>query len=207
MQKNKKGLWMFVMLIIIASLSTYLVNEYSGYEETEDTEEIEDTKEIMQNEGMDQSNGLNNSIEQGNETTDSIVSGFETAIVDHVIDGDTVQVIMDGEAYKVRLIGINCPESVHADASRNTEAGALASKFTASICTEGMTVYLQKDVSDTDQYGRLLRYVWLEYPEDPFDFDTVESYMLNAIIVKNGHSDARDYEPDTLYSEYLKALN
>lgn len=49
-------------------------------------------------------------------------------------------------------------------------------------------VYLQKDVSDRDRYGRLLRYVWLERPSsnNPSN-DEIKSKMFNAILVKEGY--------------------
>ncbi len=49
----------------------------------------------------------------------------------------------------------------------------------------GETVYLEKDVSETDRYGRLLRYVWLN-----------DETLVNAVLVAEGHAQASTYPPD-----------
>src|SRR5690606_8670639 len=84
--------------------------------------------------------------------------GLVPAVVSRVIDGDTVE-LSDGR--KVRLIGVNTPEST----TRTERFGKEASAYTTSKL-EGQKVYLQKDVSETDRYGRLLRLVWLDVPTD-----------------------------------------
>jgi len=137
------------------------------------------------------------------QTTESFV---EATIV-RVVDGDTIVVKLKGREEKVRLIGIDCPESVHADESRNTAAGKRASEFTSSILPSGTIVYLQKDESDRDQHGRLLRYVWLELPENTSDPAEVEAKMLNAIILSAGHAKAKRYPPDTTYNNLFDNLS
>lgn len=131
---------------------------------------------------------------------------LEACTLERVVDGDTIVVNLDGRSEKVRLIGIDAPESVHPDAGRNTAEGDEASAYLKSLVSPGQTVYLQKDVSDTDRYGRLLRYVWLEVPSDPDDASEVSEKMLNAAIVASGHAQAKDYAPDTRYSRMLHSL-
>ena len=75
-----------------------------------------------------------------------------------------------------------------------------------SIVLRGQTVYLQSDITDRDQYDRLLRYVWLEMPDDPWDIKEVREKMLNAILVANGYAEARRYHPDTSYATIFEAL-
>lgn len=93
--------------------------------------------------------------ENSNEGTEEIPSpeslGLEKATVKRVIDGDTI-VLSDNS--KVRLIGLNSPENT----SRVEPYGQEASDYT-KLKLEGKKVYLQKDVSDTDQYNRYLRIV------------------------------------------------
>lgn len=132
---------------------------------------------------------------------------LEEATVVRVVDGDTLVVDLSGEDYYVRLIGVDTPESVHPDASRNTEEGEDASEYTKSLVECGSTVYLQKDTSDTDTYDRLLRYVWLEEPEDVWDEEEVTEKMLNAILVINGYAEPKAYEPDTAYAEVFELLS
>lgn len=117
-----------------------------------------------------------------------------------VVDGDTIVVDIDGTEQKVRLIGIDTPESVHPDDSKNTVQGDLASENTKVILENVNTVYLQKDVSDTDRYGRLLRYVWLTP-----DMNDVMN-MLNARLVADGWAVPKTYKPDTAYADTFEAI-
>lgn len=135
------------------------------------------------------------------------VGAVEAVTVYHIIDGDTLFVHRaDGSNQKVRLVGMDCPESVAEDASRNTAEGKEASDHTKTLVHEDQTVWLSQDVSDTDQYGRLLRYVWLEEPTANPDEAEVQAKMLNAIIVADGYAQAKRYAPDTAYYSLFKDL-
>lgn len=108
--------------------------------------------------------------------------------VTRVVDGDTF-VIETGE--KVRMILIDTPESVHSNPNRNTEFGKIASDYTTELL-EDQLVYLEKDVSDTDRYGRLLRYVYLE-----------DGTFVNELLVKEGYAQIATYPPDILYKDII----
>lgn len=138
--------------------------------------------------------------------------GFQSAALVRVVDGDTIVVDISGDEYKVRLIGIDTPESVASDSylemtgKENTQEGEKASDFVKNLLAGTETVYLQKDVSDTDRYGRLLRYVWLEIPDDDKDIEEISSKMLNGILVREGIAEPAAYAPDTVHQadfEYL----
>lgn len=131
---------------------------------------------------------------------------FERAEVVRVVDGDTLVVSAGGQEQRVRMIGIDCPESVAPQEERNTPEGARASEFTKGLVGPGDAVWLERDVSDVDQYGRLLRYVWLEQPTDPDDVDEVGDKMLGGILVREGYAQARRYGDDTAHAEALEAL-
>lgn len=131
---------------------------------------------------------------------------MEEALFVRTVDGDTIKVKIDGTVYTVRLIGIDCPESVHPDSSKNTEAGRRASAYTSSLLKEGQLLYLQKDVSETDRYGRLLRYVWLSLPDDPDSEAEQRSLLLNAKILLSGNAKASPYPPDTSRKELFSRL-
>ncbi len=108
-----------------------------------------------------------------------------------VIDGDTFE-IEGGK--KVRLIGVDTPESVHPDAARNTEFGKKAAEFTKKTI-EGKKVLLFKDVSETDKYGRLLRYVYLE-----------DGTFFNELLVREGYAMVSTYPPDVKFADlFLEA--
>ena len=115
-----------------------------------------------------------------------------------VVDGDTLKVSVPGdENATVRLIGMDTPESLAADEARNCEEGRIASDYAKSLVAPGQTVWLSRDVSDADRYGRLLRYVWLERPDDPADEGGIAEKMLNAILVRDGYAQVKRYNPDT----------
>ncbi|WP_226672074.1 thermonuclease family protein [Rossellomorea aquimaris] len=121
--------------------------------------------------------------------------GLEEVLVSRVVDGDTVE-LKDGR--KVRLIGVNTPEST----TRTEEYGKEASNYTTEKL-EGKTVWLQKDVSETDRYNRSLRLVWLEVPKDDMTEEEIRTKMFNADLVLNGYAEPSTYNPDVKYSDYF----
>ncbi|WP_240326776.1 thermonuclease family protein [Aeribacillus pallidus] len=122
--------------------------------------------------------------------------GLVAATVARVVDGDTFE-LSDGQ--KVRMIGVNTPEST----TRTEEYGKEASSYTKSKL-EGKQVWLQKDVSETDRYGRLLRIVWLQIPNDDMNESEIRSKMFNADLVINGYAEPSTYPPDVKYAEYFR---
>lgn len=130
---------------------------------------------------------------------------LEQAEVVRVVDGDTIKVRMpDGSEERVRLIGMDTPESVAAEEARNCEEGVIAADYTKSLVVPGQTVWLSRDVSDTDRYGRLLRYVWLERPSDPTSESEIADKMLNAVLVRDGYAQVKRYQPDTTLYDLFK---
>jgi len=121
--------------------------------------------------------------------------GLEEVLVSRVVDGDTVE-LKDGR--KVRLIGVNTPEST----TRTEEYGKEASNYTTEKL-EGKTVWLQKDVSETDRYNRFLRLIWLEIPKDDMNEEEIRTKMFNADLVLSGYAEPSTYNPDVKYSEYF----
>jgi micrococcal nuclease len=116
----------------------------------------------------------------------------EQARVTRVVDGDTIEVLMAGTTYKVRYIGVDTPETV--DPRRPVGCyGREASERNRQLVEE-KTVVLEKDVSETDKYGRLLRYVW------------VDGEMVNALLVQEGYAIASTYPPDVKYQELFLGL-
>jgi micrococcal nuclease len=121
---------------------------------------------------------------------------LEAATVARVVDGDTFE-LTDGR--KVRLIGVNTPEST----TRTELYGKEASNYTSSKLA-GKTVWLQKDVSETDRYGRLLRIVWLQIPTDDMNESEIRTKMFNADLVLNGYAEPSTYPPDVKYADYFR---
>jgi micrococcal nuclease len=109
-----------------------------------------------------------------------------------VIDGDTVDVLTEGRELRVRYIGIDTPETV--DPRQPVECfGREASERNRQL-VGGRSVGLEPDVSETDQFGRLLRYVW------------VDGRMVNATLVEEGYATATTFPPDARYADLFAAL-
>lgn len=96
------------------------------------------------------------------------------------------------------MILVDTPETVHPNKPVEYY-GKEASNYTKKMLS-GHTVYLQKDVSDTDRYGRLLRYVWLARPatNEPGP-DEIGEYCFNAILLEFGYAQLSTFPPDLKY--------
>jgi endonuclease YncB( thermonuclease family) len=108
------------------------------------------------------------------------------AKIKRVVDGDTVE-LESGE--KLRYIGIDTPETVKPNTPVQCFGKEASEKNKALV--EGKEVELEKDVSETDRYGRLLRYVF------------VEGTFVNEYLVKEGYAYSSAYPPDVKYQEVL----
>ncbi len=106
-----------------------------------------------------------------------------------VVDGDTVDVDIDGIVFRLRLILVDTPE-VFGGAECY---GRAASDFTRAALPLGNRVFLEKDVSETDAFGRLLRYVWLE-----------DGTLFNERLVAEGYATLATYPPDVKYVDRIR---
>jgi micrococcal nuclease len=115
-----------------------------------------------------------------------------------VVDGDTVDVMIAGRAERVRLIGIDTPETLQPDTPVEC-FGPEASAFTAALLPVGSTVRIERDVVPRDHYGRLLGYVHLVETGRPDIFANVE-------IVRRGYATPLTIEPNTTFTaEFVAA--
>ncbi|MDY5836507.1 MAG: thermonuclease family protein [Eubacteriales bacterium] len=113
--------------------------------------------------------------------------------IERVVDGDTLIVDMYGSRERVRLIGIDAPESVSDNPDRITEAGLASADYLKKFLADYQgLVYLEYDQEPRDQYDRLLAYVWLG------------NTLLNEKICRDGYAEARSYPPNTRYDKYLQ---
>jgi micrococcal nuclease len=80
--------------------------------------------------------------------------------VSRVVDGDTADILVNGERWRVRMLGMDTPEVVAQD--RPVECFGRQASARARQLLEGQTVYLERDASqdDRDRFGRYLRFVW-----------------------------------------------
>jgi micrococcal nuclease len=110
-------------------------------------------------------------------------------MVAYVIDGDTVE-LADGS--RVRYIGVDTPETVHP--SKPVQCfGREASEFNR-VLVEGRPVRLERDISDADAYGRLLRYAYLE-----------DGTFVNLELVRQGYAASVTYPPDVAHAAEFQA--
>ena len=116
------------------------------------------------------------------------------ATVSRVVDGDTVEIepAVDGKD-SVRLIGVDTPETV--DPGENVEPYGPESSNYATSVLEDEEVELEFDEERTDQYGRLLAYVYLAGDE-----------MFNGELVEGGYAQVYTVEPNARYEERFRAL-
>lgn len=131
-----------------------------------------------------------NSLVKKTVTTQKIAdapSPNELVKVVRAVDGDTIDVEINGKIERVRYVGIDTPETV--DPRKVVQCfGVEASKKNKEF-TEGKMVRLEKDITDRDKYNRLLRYVWLG--------DT----LINQELVAQGFAKSYSYPPDIKYQD------
>lgn len=111
-----------------------------------------------------------------------------TSIVVRVVDGDTIE-LADGQ--RVRYLGIDTPESV--DPRKGVACFGREAAERNRDLVEGQAVRLQRDVSDRDRYGRLLRYVYLG------------DELVNEQLVRDGYARTHAYPPDVRYQSRFEA--
>ncbi len=105
----------------------------------------------------------------------------EQTIITNVVDGDTVDAILDGKKTRIRLLGVDTPETVH-PRKPVEKFGKEASDF-ARRTLEGRTVWITFDADPVDHYGRRLAYVW----QCNGTFSENSCGLFNAQIVSEGY--------------------
>lgn len=121
---------------------------------------------------------------ESSDTTDDDVR--HTVEVLRVIDGDTIEIDYEGKKESLRMIGVDTPESVHPDQTKNIPYGQIASGFTKEQL-EGKTVEIEFDTSHRDRYGRLLAYVYLD------------GELYNKRLLDEGHAVVATFPPNVRY--------
>lgn len=116
------------------------------------------------------------------------------AIVDQVIDGDTIDVRLGDTRHRVRLLGIDAPESVAPTVPVQC-FGHEASEALRLLLPPGTTVELHRDVESHDHYGRLLAYV---HRSD-------DQLFVNRWLLDEGYADAVSYQPNTTFRSTFSA--
>ena len=110
----------------------------------------------------------------------------QAAFVQSVVDGDTIRVMIEGVEFTVRYILVNTPERGELFYREATSAN--------EAIVSSKNVILVKDVSETDRFGRLLRYVYLE-----------DGTFVNREMVRQGWAQVSTFPPDVSKEPELRA--
>ncbi len=119
----------------------------------------------------------------------SVPGAASRARVVHVVDGDTL--VIEGDV-TVRLLGLDAPETANPALEHEQPYGQAATQRLRDLVA-GRSVLLERDVSESDRYGRLLRHVWLD------------GRLISEILVAEGLARAYRIPPDSRYAERLAA--
>lgn len=114
-----------------------------------------------------------------------------------VVDGDTYITDVNGEEKRIRLIGVNTPESVApADYAENTAEGVKVSEIVKNKLHEGDTLLLEYDTELTDKYDRTLAYVYLP-----------DGTMMQEWLLINGYAVVMTVPPNIRYAKRFEVLS
>jgi micrococcal nuclease len=121
-------------------------------------------------------------------------TGLKSAQVVKIVDGDTIDISLNGQTERVRMIGMNTPESV--DPRRVIQCFGIEASNRAKQLLTGQTVGLENDPTqgDIDQYGRLLRYVWFS-----------DGRMFNLQMLAEGFANEYTYNTPYKYQNLFKS--
>ncbi len=119
-------------------------------------------------------------------TSQTVATGPIEALVSRVIDGDEIEIYVAGKTFTVRYLGVTSPAD---DEPFWAEATVANGRL-----VEGKKVRLEKDVSDVDQDGRILRYVY------------VGEEFVNANMINLGYAKASISPPDMRFQDMFERL-
>lgn len=117
-------------------------------------------------------------------------AALEASVVD-VVDGDTLDVRLDGKTQRIRLILVDTPEVFGGVQCFGREA----SDYTKKLLPAGTALRLERDVSNTDRFDRLLRYAYL-----------ADGRMVNELLVRDGFARVATFPPDVKYVDRLRSV-
>ncbi len=112
------------------------------------------------------------------------------AVVETVVDGDTIDVVIGGRRERVRMLGIDTPE-VHSEDGPPECFGPEAAAFTASLLPPGSEIRLERDIVGRDHYGRLLAHVYRRN----------DGLLVNEAILREGYAQPLTIEPNRAFAE------
>lgn len=136
--------------------------------------------------------------------SDSLPQGGQSDLVEiaraeiaHVIDGDTVDIDIHGHMERVRLIGVNTPETKHP--TKPIECfGPEASAYMTELLPKGTDVRIERDVEARDRYGRMLLYMYRDS----------DNLFINLDLIARGYGTPMSIEPNTFHrNDFVRAAS
>lgn len=121
----------------------------------------------------------------------------DDAVLVRVVDGDTIRVRIDGVEEPVRYIGIDTPEPNPTSAATPEPFADEATAANRRLLEGGGRLLLERDVSERDRFGRLLRHVWTQ--------DDEGWTLVNLALVAEGYAQVSTFPPDVRYADVLVA--
>ena len=187
--RQKRPLLLLILLVILLGLAlAFFTKSEPGKKQQEQISTDIQSQIIGQSTTIQGQNPIENGPSQEKDEQSDENQSIDTFItVTRVIDGDTIE-IEGGQ--KVRYIGIDTPETVDPRSLPQCFGKEAASKNRELV--EGKNISIEKDVSETDKYGRLLRYIYLN------------DIFINDYLVREGYAYASSYPPDVKYQNQLK---
>ncbi len=196
-------------LFIAGVALTVIAGGYCFISDLADSAKDIDIKEIVSNEQINNSLKVFSSFETiGKAISDSKIPTDEKALsrleniddvgaVMRVVDGDTYIILINDTETRVRLIGVDTPESVAPDnySKENTSEGKDITDVVKDKIREDDILYIEYDVRETDKYGRTLAYLY--FPDGT---------MVQEWLLENGYANIATYPPNVKYAEHFKEL-
>lgn len=171
--------------LIIISTATLILSGFLFYEGLK--------PQVVPDQRVKQSTISKNIPKESSGEAKNVSADEQTSVkVVKVVDGDTIEVEYLGENRKLRYIGVDTPETV--DPRRPLQCFGKEASNENRYLVEGKTVSLEKDVSDTDKFGRLLRYVYIK-------LDDGTTLFINDYLVREGFAQVNSFPPDIKYQE------
>ena len=148
---------------------------------------------------VDTTNNVLGQVEQieSIDTENSDMAALDAVEIVRVVDGDTYILDIDGEETRVRLIGVDTPESVAPDSyhKENTDEGRLVSEIVKERMATVPFLYIEYDVGRTDKYDRTLAYLY--FPDGT---------MVQDWLLENGYAEIATYAPNTKYKDHFEKI-
>lgn len=187
---NNRLKWVAISLLIIVfcvTLIVFLIKNHNGSNSGNNPAPEPETGDPDNSSVEPEStkSSIPNSIE--------LRSGGQLYRVSRVVDGDTIDVIYDNQQIRIRLIGINTPETVHPSKPQECFGQEASNRLKALLSGKSVAIELDASQDKVDDYGRILAYVY------------VDNRMANYAMIYDGYAYEYTYNVPYKYQSEFKA--